>query len=229
MSTKRSSGESAGAVTRAHWNSVYSSKQPDQVSRFRPHLDASLEYLRTSGVERNAAVVDVGGGASTLVDDLLDAGYSDVTVLDVSEEALRVVRARLGERAERVKWVRADVTEPTLPSGAFQFWHDRAVFHFLLQPDARERYVAALRRTLAPNGYVLIATFGPDGPPKCSGLDVRRYDADALEGELGSGFTRVASSTELHMTPWGAPQQFVYGLFRRSESLLASGTIPGPR
>jgi ubiquinone/menaquinone biosynthesis C-methylase UbiE len=210
-------GESAGAITRAHWNSVYGSKQPDQVSWFRPHLDASLEYLRTSGIERSAAVVDVGGGASTFVDDLLNAGYGDVTVLDVSDEALRVVRDRLGERAQRVKWVRTDVTELTMPSGAFQFWHDRAVFHFLLQPHARERYVAALRRTLASRGYALIATFGPDGPEKCSGLDVRRYDADALEAELGDGFKRVANSTEVHITPWGTPQQFVYALFRRKE------------
>ena len=199
----------------AHWDAVYASKPPDQVSWFRPHLDGSLEYVRRSGIEREAAIIDVGGGASTLVDDLLDAGYSDVTVLDASREALRLARERLGERAGRATWLPADVTTAALPPGRFRFWHDRAVFHFLLQPDARARYVATLRRSVARGGYALIAAFGPRAPAKCSGLDVRRYDAGSLQAELGPGLERIADSVELHTTPSGAEQEFVYALFRR--------------
>ena len=200
---------------RRHWNSIYATRSPDGVSWYRPHLDRSLELIESTGLPHDAPILDVGCGASTLAGDLLQRGYTDVTVLDVSEEALRVARTRLGPRAEYVRWIRADVTDGGLPAHAFRLWHDRAVFHFLLDADVRARYVAAMKTSVAPGGCVLIATFGPNGPKTCSGLPVRRYDAEALAAALGADFVRIGDSIEMHMTPTGAPQEFVYGLFRR--------------
>jgi SAM-dependent methyltransferase len=202
--------------TQRHWDEVYAARTPDRVSWYRPHLDRSLDLIDSVKMPLDAPLIDIGGGASTLADDLLARGYTDVTVLDVSKRALRVARARLGDRAARVKWIRADINDATLPEPAFRLWHDRAVFHFLLDADARARYIAAVRRSVAPGGYVLISTFGPNAPERCSGLPVSRYDADALHAELGSDFVRIADSREVHTTPSGMPQEFVYGLFRRS-------------
>jgi SAM-dependent methyltransferase len=196
--------------SREHWDAVYASKGSDRVSWFRPHLDQSLAFLEAAKIDREAEIIDVGGGASTFVDDLLDRGYRNVTVLDLSETALEKARSRLGERASRVRWICADVTEGGLPPAAFDFWHDRAVFHFLLDPLARARYVAAVRRSLKPGGHIVIATFGPHGPEKCSGLDVLRFTPDALHAEFGSSFAKLASATETHVTPWGTEQEFVY-------------------
>lgn len=196
--------------SREHWDAVYAGKGSDRVSWFRPHLDRSLAFLEAAKIDREAAIIDVGGGASTLVDDLLDRGYGNVTVLDLSETALEKARTRLGERASRVRWICADVTEVELPPAAFDFWHDRAVFHFLLEPLARARYVAAVRRSLKPGGHIVVATFGPHGPEKCSGLDVLRFTPDGLHAEFGSSFARLASATETHVTPWGTEQEFVY-------------------
>jgi len=180
------------------------------VSWYRPHLDRSLSFLEAANVGSTARVIDVGGGASTLVDDLLDRGYTDVTVLDLSETALGAARARLGERASKVQWICADVLEAQLPAAAYDFWHDRAVFHFLRDPLARERYVAAVRKSLKPGGHVVVATFGPHGPEKCSGLEVMRFTPEALHAEFGGAFARIADATELHTTPWGTEQEFVY-------------------
>lgn len=193
-----------------HWDTVYTTKGAEHVSWFRPHLDRSLAFLDAANVDRSAGVIDVGGGASTLVDDLLDRGYSNVTVLDISEAALKTARARLGERADRVKWICADVTEADLPPHAYAFWHDRAVFHFLRDPAARARYVEAVHRSLEPGGHIVVATFGPHGPEKCSGLEVLRFTPEALHAEFGEDFARIASTTETHVTPWGAEQEFVY-------------------
>ena len=195
---------------RKYWDDVYTTRGSDRVSWFRPHLDRSLAFLDAANIARSASVIDVGGGASTLVDDLLDRGYSNVTVLDVSEVALEAARMRLGERAERVRWIRGDVTEVQLPSRAYDFWHDRAVFHFLRDPVVRSRYVDAVRRSLKPGGHIVVATFGPHGPEKCSGLEVLRFTPEALHAEFGSDFARIATSTEMHTTPWGAEQEFVY-------------------
>ena len=195
---------------RKYWDDVYTTRGSDRASWFRPHLDRSLAFLDAANIARSASVIDVGGGASTLVDDLLDRGYSNVTVLDVSEVALEAARMRLGERAERVRWIRGDVTEVQLPSRAYDFWHDRAVFHFLRDPVVRSRYVDAVRRSLKPGGHIVVATFGPHGPEKCSGLEVLRFTPEALHAEFGSDFARIATSTEMHTTPWGAEQEFVY-------------------
>ena len=195
---------------RKHWNDVYTTKGPENVSWFRPHLERSLALLEAANVSRNGGVIDVGGGASTFVDDLLDRGYTDITVLDFSRAALDAARVRLGERASRVQWICADVTDTRLPVEAYDFWHDRAVFHFLRDPRARERYVAAVRRSLKPGGHIVVATFGPHGPEKCSGLEVLRFTPEALHAEFGSDFERLASETEIHTSPWGTEQEFVY-------------------
>jgi len=144
------------------------------------------------------------------VDDLLDRGYENLTVLDLSQRAIDTACARLGERASRVRWICADVMDAPLRPAAYDFWHDRAVFHFLRDPGARERYIAAVRKSLKPGGHVVVATFGPHGPEKCSGLEVMRYSPDALHAEFGSQFARLASATETHVTPWGTEQEFIY-------------------
>jgi len=203
--------------SREHWDTVYTTKGADHVSWFRPHLDRSLNFLEAANVSQAGGVIDVGGGASTFVDDLLDRGYTNISVLDLSRAALDAARGRLGERASLVQWVCADVTDTELPVGVYDFWHDRAVFHFLRDPMARGRYVAAVRRSLKPGGHIVVATFGPHGPEKCSGLEVMRFTPEALHAEFGSEFARLASATEIHTTPWGAEQEFVYCYCRMPE------------
>jgi SAM-dependent methyltransferase len=193
-----------------HWEQVYATKAATGVSWYAPHLDRSLQLIERAAADRGARIIDVGGGASTLVDDLVGHGYQAVTVLDLSEEALGVARARLGARAAGVTWMAADATTAELPEAYYDVWHDRAVFHFLVDPEARRRYVANVRRSVRPGGHVIVATFGPEGPERCSGLDVVRYDADALHGEFGAAFQKIDSVREIHTTPWGAEQEFVY-------------------
>ncbi len=195
-----------------HWDHVYQTKPADAVSWYRPHLDKSLELIRHVASDLSAAIIDVGGGESTLVDDLLAAGYRDVTVLDISATAIEVAKQRLGSNAERVTWLAADITEAELPEHRYAVWHDRAVFHFLTDAQQRAAYVRQVARAVKPGGHVIVATFGPEGPQKCSGLDVMRYDADALHDEFGTAFQLVESTTELHATPFGTTQQFVYCL-----------------
>lgn len=193
-----------------HWEAVYGAKPAERVSWYRPHLDESLRFVAASGLGCDATVIDVGGGASTFVDDLLERGFANVTVLDLSETALEAARARMGERAATVRWLVADVTRADFAAHAYDFWHDRAVFHFLTDRDARRRYVETVRRAVRPGGHVVIATFGPRGPDKCSGLEVLRFTPEALHAEFGDDFARVADSTEIHRTPWGSEQEFVY-------------------
>ncbi len=203
-------GRGVASGDESHWEGVYARKAPDRVSWFRPHLDRSLHFLDVAGIAPTAGVIDVGGGASTFVDDLLDRGYSNVTVLDLSEAALAAARARLGGRAVAVRWIRADVTRADLPARAYDFWHDRAVFHFLKDPEARHRYVDTVRRSLRPGGHIVVATFGPRGPETCSGLEVLRFTPDALHAEFGDGFVKLEDATEIHETPGGTEQEFVY-------------------
>lgn len=193
-----------------HWDAVYTAKPTDRVSWYRPHLDRSLRFIEDARLPKDAAILDVGGGAATLVDDLLDLGYLNMTVLDLSEAALRAAQRRLGERAARVTWLCADVLEATLPEHGIDFWHDRAVFHFLTEPAARARYVEQVRRALRPGGHIVIATFGPGGPEKCSGLPVARFTAAGIHSEFGADFAKVGDAEEAHQTPWGSDQAFVY-------------------
>jgi SAM-dependent methyltransferase len=201
--------------SKEHWDAVYRTKGSDQVSWFRPHLDRSLAFLAAARVSPSAHVIDVGGGASTFVDDLLDRGFTNVSVLDLSRTALDAARDRLGRRASRVEWICADITGVELPVSAYDFWHDRAVFHFLREPQARRQYVAAVRKSLKPGGHVVVATFGPHGPETCSGLDVMRFTPEALHAEFGSDFARLADTREMRTTPSGTEQEFVYCYCRR--------------
>lgn len=193
-----------------HWQNVYSNKEADAVSWYRPRLDHSLAFIAQAGLSKSARIVDVGGGASTLVDDLLGQGFTNVAVMDLAEAALEAARQRLGETAKHVEWIAGDATLPLLPDRSVDFWHDRAVCHFLTDPAARQAYVDQVDRCVKPGGHVLIATFGPDGPERCSGLPVMRYGADEIHGVFGRGYEKVGTATEQHKTPWGATQSFVY-------------------
>lgn len=185
------------------------------MSWYQPEPAVSLGLVGSSGVSPSAPFVDIGGGASTLVDHLLERGHTDLTVLDISARALDRARERLGADADTVTWVEGDAVDPPFRR-RFAFWHDRAVFHFLIEAADRAAYLAALRRHLDPDGQLIIATFAPGGPDTCSGLPVRRYDADALADEVGSGFEPVTETREVHTTPWGGEQPFQYVLIRRS-------------
>jgi len=193
-----------------HWERVYATKRSDQVSWYRPHLDVSLRLIADAASTGRARIIDVGGGESTLVDDLLERGHDDVTVLDLSATAIEVARRRLGPNADHVRWLHGDATTCLLRRNAYDVWHDRAVFHFLTEPRDRAAYVRQVARAVRRGGHVIVATFGPAGPTKCSGLDVVRYDADALHGEFGARFELVEHVEEAHRTPWGSVQQFVY-------------------
>lgn len=194
-----------------HWDNVYRNKPASQVSWFRPHLETSVALIeRATQGRRSAAILDAGGGASTLVDDLLDLGYSSMTVLDISRAALDVAQQRLGDQAKRVQWLCLDVTRTELAAAAYDVWHDRAVFHFLTSAEDRAVYVRNVERAVKPAGHIVVATFGPEGPVKCSGLDVMRYDAESLQREFGPNFRWIDSKTVMHQTPSGATQQFVF-------------------
>ncbi len=195
---------------RTHWDNVYATKDSTQVSWYQPHSTRSFDLIERFVPDRDAAILDVGGGASMLADDLLSAGYTALTVLDVSTRALETAQHRLGAAAGRVTWQVADITRVELPPGSLGLWHDRAVFHFLTDPAQRQGYVAALLNALKPGGFVIIATFAPDGPTHCSGLEVARYSAAEIQAVLGDSFTLVESVNEIHRTPGGADQRFVY-------------------
>ena len=199
---------------REHWEEVYTSKPSERLGWYKPRLQTSLEWISALGLDRGAPVIDVGGGASTLVDDLLGLGYTSITVLDLAEPALDQIRARLGERGAAVSWLCGDITELELPRNAFELWHDRAVFHFLTDPEDRERYRENLCRALRPGGHVIIGTFAPEAPPKCSGLPVQRYDVEMLRETLGTDFELQQHRKELHVTPGGVEQMYLYCEFR---------------
>jgi len=197
-----------------HWEKIYSEKAPDAVSWYRPHLESSLALIKRSAPDFSASIIDVGGGESTLVDDLLAFGHQNVTVLDVSQTAIDVTKRRLGAASGRVKWLVADIAQAALAPHAYDVWHDRAVFHFLTALDERTAYVRLVAHAVKPGGHVIVSTFGPEGPTKCSGLDVVRYDAESLHKEFGVRFHLLESSEELHRTPFGTVQQFLYCLCR---------------
>jgi ubiquinone/menaquinone biosynthesis C-methylase UbiE len=196
--------------SQSHWEKIYAEKAPEAVSWYRPHLEKSLSLIEQIAPRTSAAIIDVGGGESTLVDDLLARGYENVTVLDISQAAIDASRKRLGSASERISWLVADITKVELDASAYDVWHDRAVFHFLTAGSDRVAYVRQVARAVRRGGHVIVSTFGPKGPTKCSGLDVIRYDADSLHREFGVQFQLLESSQELHQTPFGTIQQFLY-------------------
>ena len=206
---------------RAHWDGIYRSKGHRHVSWYRPHLDTSLALIHETQIGRDAAIIDVGAGASTLVDDLIRQGYSNLTALDVSAEAIAILRERLAADAGRVNCLVGNVLDVALDR-RFVLWHDRAVFHFLTTSGDRRRYVEQLRAALAPGGFAIIATFGPDGPARCSGLPTARYRAAEITALLGEEFHLVVEREERHVTPASVKQQFIYGLWARSEAMSNS-------
>ncbi len=199
----------------AHWQTVYQQKASTSVSWYRDHLDTSLLLLEKAGLDPASRVIDVGGGASTLVDDLLVRDVGAVTVLDLSEASLQIASARLGASADRVEWLTGDVTKVGLSAAAFTHWHDRAVLHFLSAPADAQAYAEQVRHAVAPNGFAIIGGFAPDGPERCSGLAVARRSADEIAALLGPAFRLVTSLYEMHRTPGGSEQSFVYALLQR--------------
>jgi 2-polyprenyl-3-methyl-5-hydroxy-6-metoxy-1,4-benzoquinol methylase len=195
---------------KTYWENVYTTNAPESVSWYRAHLETSLALIEQAAVALSASIIDIGGGESTFVDDLLLRGYKNLTVLDVSRTAIEVTKKRLGSVAEQVRWLVGDIFEIALEPHAYDLWHDRAVFHFLTTAERRLAYVRQVTRAVKPGGHVIVSTFGPEGPTKCSGLEVMRYDAESLHGEFGGRFRLVQSSKELHQTPIGTAQQFLY-------------------
>lgn len=201
-----------------HWEQVYRTKDTTEVSWFQEHAERSLKLIQDAHIPISAEIIDVGGGASTLVDDLLAHDYQNITVLDISGSAIAAAKTRLGSNASKVHWLEANILDVQLPEHRYDVWHDRAVFHFLLRPEQRHAYVQTVLRAVKPGGLVIVATFGENGPTMCSGLPVRRYSADALHDEFGEPFTLLGHEEESHTTPAGKIQQFVYCLCRKTNS-----------
>ena len=201
--------------TKTHWEHIYETKAPTQVSWYQEHARFSLQYIRKTGIQKTDAIIDVGGGASTLVDDLVADGYQQISILDVSAAALQLARQRLGAHAVAVSWIEADVTQADLAEQAYDLWHDRAVFHFLTQAIDRQRYIDTVRNAVRVGGHIILATFAPDGPERCSGLDVVRYTPESLHREFGGDFEVVDSARETHHTPFGTEQKFIYCYCRK--------------
>ncbi len=222
LPTSLNSAVSAKNISaKEHWESVYSSRPIEGVSWFRPHLEISFAAMVRAIAAQSlspatASILDVGGGASTLIDDLLEYGCRSVTVLDIAPSALEAARLRLGTQAALVHWLCADILDPATALPTVDIWHDRAVFHFLVEPPDRERYISALRASLRIGGHLVLSTFGPEGPERCSGLPTRRYSHSSLARELGAGFTLLDGHTSIHQTPSGATQQFTTAHLRRN-------------
>ena len=197
-----------------HWEHVYGTKAPDEVSWYQEVPLLTLRLIAETQLDVDAPIIDVGGGASNLADCLLRAGYRNITVLDIAEAALDHARERLGEDAARLKWIHGDVTSAPL-GGPYALWHDRAVFHFMVRPETRAAYRAQLLAHLRPAGTVVMATFGLEGPDRCSGLPVERYSAESLARELGPELELVRAVDDVHTTPRGTPQAFLHCVFRR--------------
>ena len=194
----------------AHWDRIYTEKASDRVSWYRAHLELSLALIEEAGAGPSASIIDVGAGESTLVDDLLVRSYSNLTVLDISQAAIADTKKRLGDAADRVRWLIGDITQAELEPGAYDVWHDRAVFHFLTAQAGRKAYIRQVVRSVRRGGHVIVGTFGPEGPIRCSGLDVVRYDAESLHAEFGANFRLISSTRQMHETPLGVTQQFLY-------------------
>jgi ubiquinone/menaquinone biosynthesis C-methylase UbiE len=203
---------------KSHWENVYETKSVDQVSWYRDHLENSLQLILDTKVEKQAAIIDVGGGSSTLVDDLLNIGFADVSVLDISGKALKNSQKHLEHKADLVNWIEADITQVSLPENHYDVWHDRAVFHFLTDENDRRKYVELVKKSLKIGGHIIVASFGLNGPKKCSGLDVVQYSPDSMHDEFGKSFELVKSMSETHETPFHTTQEFIYCYCRLTES-----------
>ena len=200
---------------KTHWESLYAEKKSSEVSWYQSHPQHSLALIGDTGIGTAAGIIDIGGGASTLVDHLLQAGYRDITVLDIARTAIEQTRERLGNLSQQVTWVEDDVTGYS-PGRTFDIWHDRAVFHFLTHERDRDLYLEALHHTLKPGGQAIIATFSDIGPSQCSGLDIIRYNPGSLSLALGPQLHLAETLTEEHRTPDGGLQQFVYCRFHHN-------------
>lgn len=201
--------------SKEYWERVYQTKSANQVSWFQEHADLSLRLIQDAGLSTTASIIDVGGGASVLVDDLLSLEYEDVTVLDLSGAAIATAKSRLGKSAKRVKWIEASILDVQLPVAVYDVWHDRAVFHFMTNDKDRHRYLEQVLHAVKPGGLVIVATFAEDGPTECSGLPVMRYNAEQLHAEFGDPFILLGHEKESHQTPSGQEQKFLYSVFRK--------------
>ena len=208
------STESENFDRKAHWEKVYSEKQSTEVSWYQQHPERSLELINTTGVKKQASIIDIGGGASTLIDYLLESGYTNLSVLDISASAIKQAKSRLGDQGKMVQWIELDITELKTEQ-RFNVWHDRAVFHFLTEQEDRMRYVDVMKQVTNIGSYVIIAAFDVNGPKKCSGLDVMHYSFEKMSAVLGDSFKLWDASTESHITPGGAEQSFIYCRFIR--------------
>jgi hypothetical protein len=198
-----------------HWDDVYNRRAPTEVSWFESKPNWSLGAITSAGLDLPSPIIDVGGGASTLADELIRHGFCDVSVLDISEAVLANVRVRLAAAANSIHFIQTDITRFE-PARAYALWHDRAVFHFLTTAQDRDAYRRALREGTSCGSHVLISTFGPQGPQRCSGLDTVRYDSAALARELGDDFQLIDASIDVHTTPGGNEQQFLHARFKRT-------------
>ncbi|WP_320837061.1 class I SAM-dependent methyltransferase [Zhongshania sp.] len=202
--------------TKAHWEAVYATMSTKSVSWFQAHASYSLHIIQQINLDKTAQIIDVGGGASTLVDSLLENNFTKVTVMDLSGAALNAAKKRLGEASKKVQWIERNIFHYLLPAQGIDLWHDRAVFHFLIEGADRRRYVEAVLDSVKLGGHVIIATFSEDGPEQCSGLPVRRYSPSTLHAELGAQFELLGHEEELHQTPIGKMQRFIYCHFKRT-------------
>jgi 2-polyprenyl-3-methyl-5-hydroxy-6-metoxy-1,4-benzoquinol methylase len=204
--------------SKTHWETVYQTKAAHEVSWYRSHLDNSLALIAQAAADLNAVIIDIGGGEATLVDDLIERGYQHLSILDISQAAIDTTKQRLGSVADQINWLVDDITTANLPPQQYDVWHDRAVFHFLTLPAQRAAYVRQVLHAVKPGGQIIMATFGVDGPEKCSGLEIVRYSSASLQAEFGDQFQLLETSTELHKTPFQTTQQFIYCHFRMVKS-----------
>jgi 2-polyprenyl-3-methyl-5-hydroxy-6-metoxy-1,4-benzoquinol methylase len=195
-----------------HWEKVYETKNPDQVSWTQESPKTSLDFIHSFGLQKTAKIIDIGGGDSKLVDYLLDEGFENITVLDISAKSLEKAKTRLGEKADKVNWIVCDITEFE-PNMTFDVWHDRATFHFLTTTEQISKYINTAKKSV--NGYMTIGTFSKNGPEKCSGLEIKQYNEDELTLELKNGFDKIKCVTEDHVTPFDTTQNFLFCSFKR--------------
>lgn len=204
------------AELKEHWEKIYDTKQPDEVSWFQPYPKTSIEFVELFKLPKDVAIIDIGGGDSNFVDALIAEGYEDITVLDISAKAIERARKRLGEKAQMVKWIVSDVTKFN-PEKRYTFWHDRAAFHFLTTNELADKYVETAKKGILKNGYLVLGTFSETGPDKCSGLEVRKYSQESMSNKFEGGFKRIKCIEEEHHTPFNTTQNFVFCSFQRIE------------